>query len=261
MRAPTPAPRLRLKLPFVALALALAGCGQAGEGAHSGKAGDAVIGLYSTLPIAWNESEDVRGLLADRDAPSWVITALRERGRVVPLDTLADKAGALPLPRDGVLVLAQPRALTAQENVALDAWVQAGGRVLLFADPMLTAPTRFAPGDPRRPQDVALLSPILARWGLVLEFDEAQPAGERRVALREGALPVNLAGGWRKSGMDGETVGTCTIEAPGLLADCHAGKGRIVALADAAVLENTPESAENAYRADMFQALLARLAH
>jgi hypothetical protein len=261
MRAPTPAPRLRLKLPFVALALALAGCGQTGEGAHSGKAGDGVIGLYSTLPIAWNESEDVRGLLADRDAPSWVLTALRERGRIEPLDTLADKAGGLPLPRDGVLVLAQPRALTAQENVALDAWVQGGGRVLLFADPMLTAPTRFAPGDPRRPQDVALLSPILARWGLALEFDEAQPAGERRVALRDGALPVNLAGRWRKSGMDGETVGTCTIEAPGLLADCRAGKGRIVALADAAVLENTQESAKNARRADMFRALLARLAN
>jgi hypothetical protein len=201
----------------------------------------------------------VRGLLAEGAAPSWVLTALRERGRVVPLYTLAEKAGALPLPRDGVLVLAQPRALTAQENVALDAWVQGGGRVLLFADPMLTAPTRFSPGDPRRPQDVALLSPILARWGLALEFDEAQPAGERRVGLREGALAVNLAGRWRKVGMNGETVGTCTIEALGLLADCRAGKGRIVALADAAVLENVPEFAENAHRADMFRALLARL--
>jgi hypothetical protein len=259
MRAPTPAPRLRLKRAVLALALGLTGCGQVGEGAHSGKAGDAVIGLCSTLPIAWNENEDLRGQLADRDAPSWVLTALRERGRAVPLDTLADKAGALPLPRDGALVLAQPRALTARENVALDAWVQGGGRVLLFADPMLTAPTRFAPGDPRRPQDVALLSPILARWGLVLEFDEAQPAGERPIALREGVLPVNLAGRWSKVGMNGETVGTCVIDASGLLADCRAGKGRIVALADAAVLENVAESAENAHRANMFQALLARL--
>ena len=51
--------------------------------------------------------------------------------------------------------------------------MRGGGRVLLFADPMLTRHSAFALGDRRRPQDVVLLSPILARWRLELQFDES----------------------------------------------------------------------------------------
>ena len=67
-------------------------------------------------------------------------------------------------------MMIQPRPLSPQENVALDNWVAAGGRLLLFADPALTEDSAFAIGDRRRPQDVVLLSPILARWGLELEL-------------------------------------------------------------------------------------------
>lgn len=241
------------------LALLLTACGQ---GDASAPGGQEVIGLYSSLPIAWNESEDIKGLLANDGAPHWVLQALRERGRVIPLDTLANAQGALPLPESGVLVLAQPRPLTAAENVALDAWVRRGGRVLLFVDPMLTAHSRFGPGDPRRPQDIAMLSPILTRWGLELQFDEDQPAGERL----EGSIPVNLAGRFQPlgksgggSGKAGDVVAECRIEARGLLADCTSGKGRILALADAAVLENPDDSADLAPRRAFLGDLLHRL--
>lgn len=222
------------------------------------------IGLYSSLPIAWNETGDIRDALADDAAPHWALAALRQRGRVVPLDTLADGAGAMPLPAGAVLVLAQPRALTPQENVALDNWARAGGRVLLFVDPMLTAESRFAPGDPRRPQDIAMLSPILARWGLLLEFDEAQPAGERKVRVPEGAFPVNLAGRFRhlggKVGKAGDVAARCVIEVSGLIADCVAGKGRIVAIADAALLESPGNPEKIAPRQALLGRLLDRLA-
>ncbi|MEE4453889.1 DUF4350 domain-containing protein [Novosphingobium resinovorum] len=238
---------------FLVAGLLLAACGQ---GAAPRPPGGEVIGLYSSLPIAWNESADIKGLLADDGAPHWALEALRAQGRVVPLDTLADARGALPLPEDGLLVLAQPRPLTAQENVALDAWVRGGGRVLLFVDPMLTGHSLFAPGDPRRPQDIAMLSPILARWGLELEFDEGQPAGKRL----EGSIPVNLPGRFRvlgksggASGKAGDVVARCRIEARGLLADCASGKGRVLAMADAAVLEN-PDDSEDLRRS---QAVLA----
>jgi hypothetical protein len=138
--------------------------------------------------------------------------------------------------------------------------VRDGGRVLLFVDPMLTALTEFAPGDPRRPQDVAMLSPILARWGLTLEFDEAQPAEERTIAVNGEAVPVHLAGQLRPSGKAGDAVAKCGIKARGLIADCRSGKGRIVALADAALLETPQDSSGLKARQAILSQLLDRLA-
>ncbi|PNU01886.1 DUF4350 domain-containing protein [Novosphingobium guangzhouense] len=241
------------------LSLLLAACGQGSAGAPP--EGE-VIGLYSSLPIAWKEAADIRGLLADEGAPHWAMDALQQRGRVVPLDTLADAHGALPLPKRAMLVLAQPRPLTAQENVALDAWVRAGGRVLLFADPMLTSHSLFSPGDPRRPQDIVMLSPILGRWGLELQFDDAQGAGER---LEDG-IPVNLPGHFASlgnsgdaSGKAGDVVAQCRIEASGLLARCRSGKGLILAVADAALLENPQNTADIGARRAILGDLLGQL--
>jgi hypothetical protein len=139
----------------------LAGCGDTGE---SGKKLEP-IGLYTSLPIFWRETHELSGLL-DADAPHhWALDVIGSHGTVLPLDSLPVSGGALPLPREGLLVMAQPRSLAPDENVTLDKWVRAGGHVLLFADPMLMGESGFALGDKRRPQDVVLLSPILARWG------------------------------------------------------------------------------------------------
>lgn len=228
--------------------LALAGCNSAGDADASGKSGDSAagpqLGLYSSLPILWGESEDIGGFLGQGGGSGhWARDLLRSDGRLTALDSLADARGALPLPQHAVLILAQPRPLTPQENVALDDWVRSGGKVLLFADPMLTAPSIFALGDARRPQDVAMLSPILARWGLHLEFDEAQQPGEREIELPEGAVPVNLPGRFRPA----EKPSHCALAGDGLLADCRVGMGRVVALADAALFEDSqgPDDAES----------------
>lgn len=227
--------------------LALAGCGAAGEAGPSGKNGDGErapgIGLYTSLPILWGESEDIGGFLGDGQPEHWAVGVLRSSGSLVPLDSLADGEGALRLKRGDVLILAQPRPLSPVENVALDDWVNSGGRVLLFADPMLTGHSIFALGDARRPQDVAMLSPILARWGLVLEFDEAQRPGERAVNLSEGAVPANLHGRFRPA--KEASNGRCAFEAEGFLADCKVGGGRVVAVADAALFEQ-PRDREDA---------------
>lgn len=247
---------IRVRLPpfklILLAAFTLAGCGRGGT--PTSFPGE-TIGLYTSLPIAWNESADIRGQLADAGPPHWALAALRERGRLVPLDTLAP----LRLPANGLLILAQPRALTAQENVALDAWVQGGGRVLLLADPMLTAHSEFGPGDPRRPQDIAMLSPILARWGLALEFDDRQPMGERVIRSAEGDIPINLAGRFRLLGKSGGSVADCRLQAAGLLADCMAGRGHVLALADAAILENPEDSGEIPARRTILDRLIDKL--
>ncbi len=210
------------------------------------------IGLFTTLPIYWNEAAGVEEMLAEPGEAPWTRTAIERHFDPVPLDTLTDGAG---LEKLRLLLMAQPRALSAEENVALDEWVRAGGRVLLFADPMLTAHSRFAFGDRRRPQDVVLISPILSRWGLELEYLEEQAEGERTVAAGDVELPVNLPGRLRPTqGFDSR----CQIEAQGLIARCTIGAGQAVVIADAALLED--EHGEEASRAPAFERLLANLA-
>jgi len=174
---------------------------------------------------------------------------LKTKGQVVPLDTLADPRGAMPLPGDALLVLAQPLPLTPQENVALDAWVRGGGRLLLFADPMLTAHSDFALGDPRGPQRAAMLSPILRHWGLELQFDAAQPAGDRVLVGQAMSLPVNLAGRF--------SVGAqahCRIDVQGVAVRCSIGRGLVLAVGDAAVFDG-----DDAGRLAAMTSLLAQL--
>ena len=191
------------------------------------------IGLFTTLPILWNESGDVSDLLSDHAPPHWALSVLRRHGPILALDRLGAGEGSQGQQGMDLLVMAQPRPLSPDENVALDDWVRGGGHVLLLADPMLTQDSRFSPGDPRRPHDIAMLSPILGRWGLRLTFDEGQAAGERAVDVLGHAMPVNLAGQFER--LPG--TGTCRIEGGGLLARCKVGKGRVTALADAALLE------------------------
>jgi hypothetical protein len=235
-------------------ALALAAC--AGEARQpSPDAADATVGLVSSLPLVMPEAADISDLLADQSAPHWALAVLREHGELKPLDSLSGADGRLPLPGDALLVMAQPWPLSPQENVALDEWVRAGGRVLLFADPMLTFESRFAIGDRRRPQDVVLLSPILTRWGLRLEQDESITPEPFVVGIGEASVPVILPGRFALI-----ESSDCAVEAEGLLAECPIGKGRLVALADAALLESREDDSQ-ASRARALRALLARLSN
>lgn len=185
--------------------------------------------LFTSLPILWGEAGDMRDLLKTDAPPHWVRTALEARGPLQPLDTLTNLKR---LPARTLLVIAQPRPLSPEENVALEDWVRGGGRVLLFADPLLTAHSAYALGDPRRPQDVVLLSPILTRWGLELRFDEAQPAGEHSVEWLGENLPVDLPGHFAV-----KNPAACRTEAGGLVARCRIGAGRVLAVGDAALLD------------------------
>ncbi|MGV3512476.1 MAG: ABC transporter [Novosphingobium sp.] len=228
----------------VALAVLAAVVAFAGWWAFSAeRVPDRTVGLFTSLPIVWSEADDLKGMV---DAPStqhWARPVLEKRGKLLPLDTLLD------LSRVAELVVAQPRPLAPEENVALDAWVRQGGRLLMFADPMLTQESVFALGDRRRPQDVALVSPILARWGLELRFDEDQPGGLRESA--GDALPINLAGAFRP--IPGGHEARCLVTSNGLIARCHIGKGRATLIADAALLE---AEADGNVRADRLAALI-----
>ncbi len=234
---------------LVAGALALASCN--GGGARQPTTlSKSEIGLASSLPIVLPEAADIAELLTDDSAEHWALAVLRGRGALMPLDSLADDEGGFPLQQDAVLVMAQPWPLSPQENVALDNWVREGGQVLLFADPMLTFDSRFAIGDRRRPQDIVMLSPLLSRWGLRLVRDEDVSPDVQVVTI--GAAQVSVAIPGQFEVIEGST---CRIEGSGLFAECHIGRGRVVAIADAALLESRTDDPEGT-RATALRALL-----
>ena len=220
---------------LLGVALTLGGIGWLGH-LRSAK-GTEPIGLFTSLSILWSDSPDFGADLRGDQPPHWALAVLQQRGPITPLDALAGPPGHAPL--DGLtrLVIAQPRPLSAPENVALDNWVRGGGHLLLLADPALTEESAFAIGDPRRPQAVALLSPILGRWGLDLRFDDAQELREQSREVLGAGLPVNLPGAFSTRGQ-----ANCRLWADGLAVTCKIGKGRVVALADAAVLERDDSS-------------------
>lgn len=205
------------------------------------------IGLSTSLPIFWPETADPSDLLQqDRPLP-WPRVAIEQHHRLVPIDTIAGE-GAL----DGIdaLMLVQPRPLSPGENVALDQWVREGGQALLFADPVLTEESRFALGDKRRPQDVALLSPILSRWGLELQFDETGQEGEQLVEdAVAGPVPVHMAGRLRLVQGASEAADQCELGAQALIARCRIGKGKVTVIADAALFELADNEPDNLRRA------------
>lgn len=200
----------------------------------------------TSLPLIWGEAQDVGELLQAGPASGWVREELERRFALAPLDVLE----AEPLAALDHLMLAQPRALSPAENVALDAWVRGGGKLLLFADPMLTRHSRYPIGDRRRPQDVVLLSPILAHWGIELLFDADQPEDEKTVAIEGIAIPVNLGGSFRLVTQSG-----CALAGGGLMARCRIGAGEVLLLADAAVLDDADDGDSEPRRAALARLL------
>jgi len=212
---------------LVLLPLAL----MAAAAAHA--ASGSAIGLFTSLPIQWREAGSIREHLAPSE-PHWAMAVLQSHGPVRPIDSFMGGRKSAALKDLKLLVMAQPRPLAPQENVALDAWLRKGGSLLLFADPMLTGDSRFSPGDPRRPQDIAMLSPILAHWGLGMDFDEDQTPGEREVSVAGAPIPVNLPGRIVLNAGNRN----CTILSDGVAANCAIGRGRVLLVADAALLED-----------------------
>ncbi len=245
-------PRLRNSLlgPLAAALVGLAGCNPAPADAPADAPSDAPsaaervpLGLMTSLPLYWPLGAGVEVIASGEAPPPWQRRVIEARYAVVPVDTLSpipalspDQADSDPLARLDRLAVIQPRGLSPADNVALDAWVRGGGRLLLALDPALTGEYDLPLGDPRRPVDSALIPPVVARWGLTVSFDEAQEPAVVNQSLAGAALPLALSGQFTVSGT------ACTVLAAGAAAQCRVGEGRVTLIADAAVFEH-PELA------------------
>jgi hypothetical protein len=153
---------------------------------------------------------------------SAALKALETQYRVVPI-SVADGAD---LAKGRLLLMAHPLAQTAENLVALDAWVRRGGRVLLLADPMLEWPSKHPLGDPLRPPPMFADTGLLAHWGLMLAAPEAR-----------GPRPARLNGYEILTASPGVLSGGCAINADRLVAHCRIGKGKATVVADADLLD------------------------
>jgi hypothetical protein len=237
-------------LAALAALVALAGCDTATAPAPAPAPSDApsaadraALGLMTSLPLYWPLGAELGAIASGEAPPPWQRRVIEARYALAPLDTLspipalADGAPDTdPLARLDRLAVIQPRGLSPADNVALDRWVQRGGRLLLVLDPALTGEYDLPLGDPRRPTDSALIPPVVARWGLAVSFDEAQPLAVVTQSLAGAALPLALSGKITVAGT------ACTVLAAGAAAQCRVGDGQVTLIADAAVFEH-PELA------------------
>ncbi|WP_254798221.1 GldG family protein [Sphingobium sp. AS12] len=174
------------------------------------------LAVITALPLFWDKA----GLA---DAP--IITLLRTRFTVRPLDdprALA-KSGAR------ALLLAQPRAMTPDQLVAIDTWVRAGGTALVLADPSLRWPSDLPPGDRRRAPSASLIDPLLRHWGAV---QDALVEAETRQFLDDGRLVTLFGAQSFKAG------GACAAEQGGGIVRCRVGQGGIVLVGDADLIDD-----------------------
>ncbi len=176
------------------------------------------LAVISGLPLFWREN----GVKAD--AP--IITVLRQRFDVQPVDSpLALKKGSAK-----ILLLAQPRAFSMDELVALDAWISKGGKALILADPQLRWPMDLPLGDRRRPPAVTLLAAMIEYWGVKLL---PPAAGEKRHFLGDGrVLTAYAASRFADAGSN------CRIVGRDLVARCAMGRGVATIVADADLLDD-----------------------
>lgn len=186
--------------------------------------------LITPLPLLFGEQF---GLDSEKAAVGqW----LEQRFRLNAID-LPSQA-----PAGGLLLMVQPRALPAEELVALDAWVRGGGRLLLLADPRLEWPSERPLGDPLRAPPMFADTGLLGHWGLRLDAPEA--SGEEVVDGVRFVSPGRLV----------RTGGTCAIE-DGLVAACRIGRGTAIVVADADWLMNRHFAANRARLAELLNRL------
>lgn len=250
--------RHRSKAPGVVVAglLILAGCTEdsaiPSDQTAAPAAGQQPLGLMTSLPLYWPAGAQIADLAAGCATVPWQRRAIEARYAITPLDTLSPVAALLPGaaavdPLSGITRLAviQPRGLSPADNVALDGWVRAGGRLLLVLDPALTGDYDIALGNPRRPVDNALIPAVAARWGLAVSFDEAQEPAVGSANLAGTQLPLALPG---RIAVTDPAVSGCTLQANGAAAMCRVGKGRVTLLADAAVFEHPELAGDDGWR-------------
>ena len=157
-----------------------------------GTARKPVIGWLSTLPMEGGVDP-----ATGQPAEPWLV--LSQAQQLFDVRTLGDDLSALGKDID-VLVVVHPKGLKAAAQFAIDQYALAGGRVLMFVDPLAESDTSAAePGNPLAALGASRASdagPLLAAWGV--DFDPAVAVGDLEygitVSMQPGDPPTRHIG-------------------------------------------------------------------
>ena len=141
------------------------------------------VGILSSLDMTPDYDPQV-----PRIPENWVI--YQQFDQLFDLEEIPVGTETLPDDLD-LLVLVHPKDLSDGMLFQIDQYVLAGGRLLVFIDPIAEADTGGDPNDPMARMNAAgssSLEPLLTTWGV--EFDTGMVVGDRLYALQ-----VNAGGG------------------------------------------------------------------
>lgn len=145
------------------------------------------VGLLSGLPMSGGFDP-----MTQQTSEPWVIHQQIEQ--MFEVESVATGASELP---DGLdaLVLIHPRDLSEDLKYAIDQFMLAGGRLLVFVDPHAEADPGADPSDPMAALSAerrSSLSPLFEAWGV--EFDSVHVVGDLdqalQVSMQAGQPPV-----------------------------------------------------------------------
>lgn len=185
------------------------------------------IVLMSSLPLVYGAGVDMAAVIAGKAHPHPLHRELIDAHDLIVPDTLDGSS----LKGARLAILVQPRVLAPHELVALDAYVRGGGRLMLFADPLLGWPHGAGLAEAAGPVRSALISPLLAHWGLEL----VDPGIETSRLGKSGPLMIHPGQFRSRQGKIGDAV--CRLESSSHVARCQVGRGMAVLVADADLLD------------------------
>lgn len=140
-----------------------------------------LVGVLSSLPIEGEAANPMMMQSQGLPQPWFVVDQIRQLHEVQTI-----LPGATEIPAEvGVLMIVHPKELPEQTLFAIDQFVLAGGKALVFVDPFCEAD--IPPSDPQNPMTAMTaprnsdLGPLFAAWGL--ELADAQLAGDLPGAL------------------------------------------------------------------------------
>lgn len=138
-----------------------------------------VVGLISSIPLEGG-MDPVQGMRGRPQPPQLIIEQIREVFDIKPLEKDLKE-----IPKDvDVLMLVQPEGLAASALYAIDQYALAGGKILLFVDPVAESQARNMGGMmlPSQSPKFGDFDKVLAAWGIV--FDPSKVAADRTHARR-----------------------------------------------------------------------------
>lgn len=219
------------------------------------------LAIMTSLPLVLGEAS-VEQVVKGENSPAPIYDILKENYDVTPLDSADDR-----LLQFDLLLLAQTRAYTPEEYVALDDWVQSGGALLILSDAALQWHSEYSLGDKRRPLFTSLLSPLFSHWGLeqILLIEDPE---EHIITMGDYDISTVTPGEWiKKEAQNNKEAGNgklrCSISANKFEADCSIGKGRVILIADSDFIHEDfwhgfGQSDNVSYLLDRLEALTAK---